>query len=128
MFLVFKIFFLFFFSRLAYELWFKQIIYELDSIRDLFSTITLDESRTLEILKRLNRIAMILKVIQSAYFCIDTYIDSLINKSEFNFLLFFFSNKKKPFENICNMSTYVENSLLISLYFYTWRLNVIVLF
>lgn len=60
--------FLIFCFRLAYELWFKQIIYELDSIRDLFNTITLDESRTLEILKRLNRIAMILKVIQSAMF------------------------------------------------------------
>lgn len=46
----------------AYELWFKQIIYEIDSIRDLFNTITVDESRTLEILKRLNRIAIILKV------------------------------------------------------------------
>lgn len=50
------------FPYLAYELWFKQIIYELDSIRDLFNTITVDESRTLEILKRLNRIAIILKV------------------------------------------------------------------
>lgn len=48
----------------AYELWFKQIIYEIDSIRDLFNcpTQTVDESRTLEILKRLNRIAIILKV------------------------------------------------------------------
>lgn len=51
-------------TYLAYELWFKQIIHELDSIRDLFNTSTVDESRTLEILKRLNRIAMILKVIQ----------------------------------------------------------------
>lgn len=46
----------------AYELWFKQIIFEIDSIRDLFNTETVDESRTLEILKRLNRIAIILKV------------------------------------------------------------------
>lgn len=46
----------------AYELWFKQIIFELDSIRDLFSTEHIEESRTLEILKRLNRIVMILKV------------------------------------------------------------------
>lgn len=57
---------------LAYELWFKQIIYEIDSIRDLFNTITVDESRTLEILKRLNRIAIILKVksttLSSSYF------------------------------------------------------------
>lgn len=53
---------LFIITHQAYELWFKQIIYELDSIRNLFNTITVDESRTLEILKRLNRIAMILKV------------------------------------------------------------------
>lgn len=56
---------------LAYELWFKQIIYELDSIRDLFNTSYVDESRTLEILKRLNRIAMILKVILRIPFLVD---------------------------------------------------------
>lgn len=72
---------------IAYELWFKQIIYELDSVRALFNSEpsnrgtlngtsnchtsilqknriseVLDESRTLEILKRLNRIVLILKV------------------------------------------------------------------
>lgn len=47
---------------LAYELWFKQIIYELDSIRDLFNSEIIEEFRTLEILKRLNRIVLILKV------------------------------------------------------------------
>lgn len=46
----------------AYELWFKQIIFELDSIRELFGSETIEESRTLEILKRLNRIVQILKV------------------------------------------------------------------
>ena len=68
----------------AYELWFKQIIFELDSVRALFSndekyreqqhgqlhhgeknmygSEAMDESRTLEILKRLNRIVLILKV------------------------------------------------------------------
>lgn len=67
----------------AYELWFKQIIFELDSVRTLFSsennayngstsdqsihqsnrvTYALNESKTLEILKRLNRIVLILKV------------------------------------------------------------------
>lgn len=69
----------------AYELWFKQIIYELDSVRKLFNSEAeniennindnssddskksvnyqrLDESQTLEILKRLNRIVLILKV------------------------------------------------------------------
>lgn len=69
---------------LAYELWFKQIIYELDSVRALLSndekfhekhaqdcfhngknshnSEAIDESRSLEILKRLNRIVLILKV------------------------------------------------------------------
>jgi tryptophan 2,3-dioxygenase len=68
----------------AYELWFKQIIFELDSVRALFSneeklhekyaqarsrnekmshsSEAIDETRTLEILKRLNRIVLILKV------------------------------------------------------------------
>ena len=50
------------FFILAYELWFKQIIYELDSIRDLFSQENIEESNTLEILKRLNRVVMILNV------------------------------------------------------------------
>lgn len=49
------------FLIIAYELWFKQIIYELDSIRGIFSVV-LEESQTLEILKRLNRVVLILKV------------------------------------------------------------------
>lgn len=54
---------LFIITHQAYELWFKQIIFELDSIRNLFSTEHMEESRTLEILKRLNRIVMILKLL-----------------------------------------------------------------
>jgi len=67
----------------VYELWFKQIIFEVDSVRALFSSESnckisngssndhstaiqgngvLNESKTLEILKRLNRIVLILKV------------------------------------------------------------------
>lgn len=46
----------------AYELWFKQIIFELDSLRDLFNQESIAESSTLEILKRLNRIVLILNV------------------------------------------------------------------
>lgn len=71
----------------AYELWFKQIIFELDSVKALFSSESnsyevsnrfssnhsnakqdngvsyiFNESHTLEILKRLNRIVLILKV------------------------------------------------------------------
>lgn len=51
-----------FFAQLAYELWFKQIIFELDSLRDLFNQESIEESSTLEILKRLNRIVLILNV------------------------------------------------------------------
>lgn len=54
---------LFIVTHQAYELWFKQIIFELDSIRNLFNTEHMEESRTLEILKRLNRIVMILKLL-----------------------------------------------------------------
>lgn len=74
----------------AYELWFKQIIYELDTVRALFNSEpsgydsalngtsnnrsiqknrlsqVLNESRTLEILKRLNRIVLILKVSETS--------------------------------------------------------------
>lgn len=51
-----------YFFIVAYELWFKQIIFELDSIRKLFNVEVIEESRTLEILKRLNRMVMIFKV------------------------------------------------------------------
>lgn len=53
---------LFIVTHQAYELWFKQIIFETDSIRDLFNVENMEESRMLEILKRLNRIVLILKV------------------------------------------------------------------
>lgn len=54
---------LFIITHQAYELWFKQIIYELDSIRSLFDAEKIEESRTLDILKRLNRIVLILKLL-----------------------------------------------------------------
>jgi len=46
----------------AYELWFKQILFEVDSIRLLFLKAELDERCMLEILKRVQRCALILKV------------------------------------------------------------------
>jgi len=54
---------LFIITHQAYELWFKQIIFELDSIRDLFNQENIEESNTLEILKRLNRIVLILNLL-----------------------------------------------------------------
>lgn len=62
---------LFIITHQAYELWFKQIIFELDSIRELFST-ELEESQTLEILKRLNRIVLILKVLVDQVMILET--------------------------------------------------------
>lgn len=55
---------------LAYELWFKQIIFELDSIRHMLDEVKIEETRTLEILKRLNRIVLILKVINNLFIVI----------------------------------------------------------
>ncbi|KAH8289325.1 hypothetical protein KR054_003858, partial [Drosophila jambulina] len=47
----------------AYELWFKQIIFEFDSIRDMLDAEVIDETKTLEIVKRLNRVVLILKLL-----------------------------------------------------------------
>ncbi|XP_076760529.1 tryptophan 2,3-dioxygenase vermilion [Xylocopa sonorina] len=87
---------LFIVTHQAYELWFKQIIYELDSVRALFNSDSnsyeslngtsnnhhgvqknwvppvLNESRTLEILKRLNRIVLILKLLVDQVSILET--------------------------------------------------------
>lgn len=87
---------LFIVTHQAYELWFKQIIYELDSVRALFNSQpsvydsangtsmdstgiqkngvsqVLNESRTLEILKRLNRIVLILKLLVDQVTILET--------------------------------------------------------
>lgn len=87
---------LFIVTHQAYELWFKQIIYELDSVRLLFNSQSsvydsangtpmdntgiqkngvsqvLNESRTLEILKRLNRIVLILKLLVDQVTILET--------------------------------------------------------
>ncbi|XP_037828795.1 tryptophan 2,3-dioxygenase [Lucilia sericata] len=54
---------LFIITHQAYELWFKQIIFELDSIREMLNDEVIEETKTLEILKRLNRIVLILKLL-----------------------------------------------------------------
>lgn len=87
---------LFIVTHQAYELWFKQIIYELDSVRALFSSEQsayetpngttndrtsiqknraaqiLNETRTLEIVKRLNRIVLILKLLVDQVTILET--------------------------------------------------------
>ncbi|XP_011868080.1 PREDICTED: tryptophan 2,3-dioxygenase [Vollenhovia emeryi] len=88
---------LFIITHQAYELWFKQIIFELDSVRSLFSSESnncngsngssndhsaanhgngishvLKESKTLEILKRLHRIGLILKLLVDQVTILET--------------------------------------------------------
>ena len=87
-------FVIFIYLKLAYELWFKQILYEVDSVREIFLGAEklhsiqedgseysfpssqklgtdlvsgpkygdVDENRMLEIMNRMNRVVMILKV------------------------------------------------------------------
>ncbi len=71
---------------LAYELWFKQIIYELDSIRQSFDTEKIEESRTLDILKRLNRIVLILKVCNMSWILYILYSVLYLHKKFSTFL------------------------------------------
>lgn len=52
----------------AYELWFKQIIYEIDSVREIFSQEEVDEHKMLEIVKRMQRVTLILKL------CVDQFL------------------------------------------------------
>ncbi|ESO93465.1 hypothetical protein LOTGIDRAFT_202558 [Lottia gigantea] len=54
---------LFIITHQAYELWFKQILFEIDSVRDVFRAPLLDESKTLLIVNRLNRVVLILKLL-----------------------------------------------------------------
>ncbi|XP_045481086.1 tryptophan 2,3-dioxygenase [Harmonia axyridis] len=63
---------LFIVTHQAYELWFKQIIFELDSIRNLFTMTNLEETQTLEILKRLQRVVLILKVLVDQVMILET--------------------------------------------------------
>ncbi|EEB10792.1 Tryptophan 2,3-dioxygenase, putative [Pediculus humanus corporis] len=64
---------LFIITHQAYELWFKQIIWEVDSVRNLFGfSETVDEGKTLEILKRLNRIVLILKLLVDQVMILET--------------------------------------------------------
>ncbi|CAH0387004.1 unnamed protein product [Bemisia tabaci] len=63
---------LFIITHQAYELWFKQIIHELDSVRGIFGHNMLDECQTLEVLKRLNRVVLILKLLVDQVMILET--------------------------------------------------------
>jgi len=64
---------LFIVTHQAYELWFKQILYEIDSIRDCFrSKNGVDEARMLEVIKRLQRVVMIIKLLVDQVLILET--------------------------------------------------------
>ena len=55
---------LFIITHQAYELWFKQVIFEIDSIRFIFlEEAGVNEEKMLEVIKRLQRVVMIIKLL-----------------------------------------------------------------
>ncbi|XP_013384091.1 tryptophan 2,3-dioxygenase [Lingula anatina] len=63
---------LFIVTHQAYELWFKQILFELDSVRDIFSAQKVDEGHTLVLISRLNRVMLILKLLTEQFLILET--------------------------------------------------------
>ncbi|XP_015763171.1 PREDICTED: tryptophan 2,3-dioxygenase-like [Acropora digitifera] len=58
----------------AYELWFKQILHELDSIRQMFTIeqLGVDERKVLLLISRLNRIVQIQKLLRDQIMILET--------------------------------------------------------
>ncbi|KAK6493974.1 tryptophan 2,3-dioxygenase-like [Huso huso] len=64
---------LFIVTHQAYELWFKQILWELDSVRDIFiNDHVRDERNMLKVVTRINRIAIILKLLVDQFTVLET--------------------------------------------------------
>merc|ERR1719431_2486110 len=64
---------LFIVTHQAYELWFKQVIFEIDSIRDIFQRASgVDEGEMLEVIKRLQRVVMIIKLLVDQVLILET--------------------------------------------------------
>ncbi|XP_053203415.1 tryptophan 2,3-dioxygenase-like [Panonychus citri] len=63
---------LFIITHQAYELWFKQILFELDSVRDLLNKKNVSESNMLVITSRLNRVVLILKLLVDQVSILET--------------------------------------------------------
>lgn len=57
---------LFIITHQAYELWFKQLIFEIDSVREIMKNRIRDEANLLIVTSRLNRVVLILKVIYNS--------------------------------------------------------------
>ncbi|KAJ8262446.1 hypothetical protein GJAV_G00166580 [Gymnothorax javanicus] len=64
---------LFIVTHQAYELWFKQILWELDSIREIFiSGLVRDERNMLKVVTRLHRITMIFRLLVNQFAVLET--------------------------------------------------------
>ncbi|XP_048772807.1 tryptophan 2,3-dioxygenase-like isoform X2 [Ostrea edulis] len=63
---------LFIITHQAYELWFKQILFEIDSVRETFASPSMDESRMLNVINRLQRISLILKLLVDQFIILET--------------------------------------------------------
>ena len=63
---------LFIITHQAYELWFKQIIFELESVVEIFKTATLEERRMGSVIHRLERIKSIQRVLIEQIDVIET--------------------------------------------------------
>ncbi|XP_054164066.1 tryptophan 2,3-dioxygenase-like isoform X2 [Oppia nitens] len=63
---------LFIITHQAYELWFKQIIHEIDSVRLIMNRRDVDEANMLIITSRLNRVVLILKLLVDQVTILET--------------------------------------------------------
>merc|ERR1712025_207038 len=64
---------LFIITHQAYELWFKQVIFEIDSIRVILLEETgVNEEKMLEVIKRLQRVVMIIKLLVDQVLILET--------------------------------------------------------
>ncbi|NXF88069.1 T23O dioxygenase, partial [Eubucco bourcierii] len=64
---------LFIVTHQAYELWFKQILWEMDSVRVIFQNGHVrDERNMLKVITRMNRISMILKLLVEQFSILET--------------------------------------------------------
>lgn len=63
---------LFIITHQTYELWFKQIIFELDAVRELFSDEQVDEANMLKISSRLDRIKKIFGILVEQFSILET--------------------------------------------------------
>uniref|UniRef100_G1T9H1 Tryptophan 2,3-dioxygenase n=2 Tax=Oryctolagus cuniculus TaxID=9986 RepID=G1T9H1_RABIT len=64
---------LFIITHQAYELWFKQILWELDSVREIFQNGHVrDERNMLKVVTRMQRVAVILKLLVQQFSVLET--------------------------------------------------------